>query len=82
VIVEFDGKEIGDSQDLPRTVASTPVGKSVTVKVSRGGKLMDHQVKLGEMEEKGVEVAEASTSQKSLGITGRMLLRKLRRVSD
>jgi len=69
VIVEFDGKEIGDSQDLPRTVASTPVGKSVTVKVSRGGKLMDHQVKLGEMEEKGVEVAEASTSQKSLGIT-------------
>ena len=33
VIVEFDGKEIGDSQDLPPTVASTPVGKSVTVKV-------------------------------------------------
>jgi serine protease Do len=69
VIVEFDGKEIGDSKDLPRTVASTPVGKSVTVKVTRGGKLMDRQVKLGEMEEKGVEVAEAANSPKSLGIT-------------
>ena len=69
VITEFDGKTIGDSKDLPRTVASTPVGKTVTVKVSRGGKVMDRQVKLGEMKEKGAEVAEASPSRKSLGVT-------------
>ena len=69
VITEFDGKEIGDSKDLPRTVASTPVGKTLTVKVSRGGKLMDRQVKLGEMEEKGAEIAENSPSHKSLGIS-------------
>jgi len=69
VIVAFDGKEIGDSKDLPRTVASTPVGKTVTVKVSRDGKLMDRQVKLGEMEEKGAEVAGKSPAHKSLGIS-------------
>jgi serine protease Do len=69
VIVAFDGKEIGDSKDLPRTVASTPVGKSVTVKVSRGGKLMAREVKLGKMEEKGAEVAGKSPAHKSLGIS-------------
>jgi serine protease Do len=69
VIVAFDGKEIGDSKDLPRTVASTPVGKAVTVRVSRDGKLLDRQVKLGEMEEKGVEVAGKSPAHKSLGIS-------------
>jgi serine protease Do len=68
VIVEFDGKDVSDSTDLPRIVASTPVGKSVTVKLSRDGKVTDRQVKLGEMEEKR-EVAKADpSSQKSLGI--------------
>ena len=38
VILEFDGKEVSDSKDLPRIVASTPVGKIVTVKMSREGK--------------------------------------------
>ncbi|HYB19426.1 MAG TPA: DegQ family serine endoprotease [Thermodesulfobacteriota bacterium] len=68
VIMEFDGKEIVDSKDLPHTVASTPVGKSVTVKVSRDGKVIERQVKLGEMEEKGVEVSQDTSSHKSLGM--------------
>ena len=68
VILEFDGKEIADSKDLPRLVASTPVGKTVTVKVSRDGKAVERQVKVGEMEEEKVEVAKAPTG-KSLGIT-------------
>ena len=68
VIMEFDGKEIVDSKDLPHTVASTPVGKSITVKVSRDGKVIERQVKLGEMEEKGVEVSKDTSSHKSLGM--------------
>ena len=68
VILEFDGKEVADSKDLPRLVASTPVGKSVTLKLSRDGKVLDRQVKIGEMEEKA-EVAKAPSSNKSLGIT-------------
>jgi serine protease Do len=67
VIVEFDGKEVTDSKDLPRIVASTPIGKAVTIKLLRNGKALDRQMKVGEMEEK-VEVAKAP-SHKSLGIT-------------
>ncbi len=67
VIVEFDGKEVADSKDLPRLVASTPVGKSVSIKLWRNGKVLDRQVKVGEMQEK-VEITKAPF-QKSLGIT-------------
>jgi serine protease Do len=67
VIVEFDGKEVADSKDLPRMVASTPVGKAATIKLLRNGKVLDLQVKVGEIEEK-VEITKAP-SHKSLGIT-------------
>jgi serine protease Do len=68
VIVAFDGKEIADSKDLPRMVASTPVGKAVTLKLSRDGKTLDRQVKIGEMEGKA-EAAKTPSTKKSLGIT-------------
>ena len=55
VIIEFDGKEITTSNDLPRNVASTPVGKAVTVKVVRSGKVLDRQVRIGELAEKDVQ---------------------------
>jgi len=67
VIVEFDGKEVSDSKDLPRMVASTPVGKAATIKLLRNGKVLDLQAKVGEIEEK-VEITKAP-SHKSLGIT-------------
>ena len=69
VIVGFDGKDVADSKDLPRIVATTPVGKEVSVKLLRDGKVMDRQVKVGEMEEKGAKVSRSPTSNKSLGIT-------------
>jgi len=68
VITEFDGKAVTDSKDLPRLVASTPVGKAVTVKLSREGKTTERQVKLGEMEEKGVAVSKGASSHKALGV--------------
>jgi serine protease Do len=67
IIVQYDSKDIADSKDLPRMVASTPVGKSVTVRLLRNGKPVEREVKVGEMEEKQ-EIAKAP-SQKSLGIT-------------
>jgi len=66
VIVEFDGKKVADSQDLPRMVASTPVGKSVTVKVLKDGKAFERQVKVTEMEEKVASIK--ARPQKTLGI--------------
>jgi serine protease Do len=67
VILGFDGKEIAESKDLPRIVASTPVGKTVTVKLLRNGKAMDRQVKMGEMEEK-IDFSKLHSSHKTLGI--------------
>ena len=67
VIVEFDGKQIKESKDLPQAVAATPIGKSVTIKLSRNGQVISKDLKVGEMEEKTTEVAKAPTGKK-LGI--------------
>ncbi|HVN24421.1 MAG TPA: DegQ family serine endoprotease [Syntrophorhabdales bacterium] len=67
VIVEFDGKQIKESKDLPQVVASTPIGKSVSVKVSRNGKTISKELKVAEMEDKTVELAKAPAGKK-LGI--------------
>src|SRR5438094_705992 len=38
VIVEYDGRPVARAGDLPRTVAETPVGRAVPLKVVRDGK--------------------------------------------
>ena len=67
VILEFDKKEIKESKDLPRIVAAIPVGKTVPVIISRNGKVITKDVKIGEMEEKVTETAKAPAGRK-LGI--------------
>jgi serine protease Do len=67
VILEFDGKVIAESKDLPRIVAANPVGKTVQVKLSRNGKTISKDVKIGEMEEIVTETAKAPAGKK-LGI--------------
>ncbi len=57
-ILNFDGKEIKDSRDLARQVAQVKPGDSVPVKLIRGGKTMDIEVKIGTMP---VEAQKAST---------------------
>ena len=67
IILEFDGKEIDNFGDLPRIVASTPVGKTVPIKVFRNGQIISLEATVAEMEEP-TEVAKAP-SKKPLGIT-------------
>jgi serine protease Do len=67
IVTQFDGKNVGESKDLSRIVAATPVGKAVNVKILRDGKAIEHTVKVGEMEKK-TETAQAP-SHKSIGIT-------------
>ncbi len=67
VIVEFDGKEIADFNDLPRIVASTPVGRTVSITIFRQGKIIPLHVAVAEMEEP-TEIAKAP-SKKPLGMT-------------
>ena len=59
VIVKFDGKDVAQSRDLPKIVASTPIGKDVEVVVVRDGKEVTKSVKLGRLED-GEKVAKAS----------------------
>ena len=66
VIVEFGGKAVAESKDLPQIVASTAVGKSVDVKLLRDGKALDRQVKISEMEEN--VTVNNSPARKTLGI--------------
>jgi len=50
VIIRFDGKEVPDTHTLRRMVASTPVGKRVTVDVIRKGEEISLSVEIGELE--------------------------------
>jgi serine protease Do len=67
VIVQFGGKDVSDSVDLPRMVASTPVGKTVSVKVLRGDKALDKEVKIAELEQKAE--GPAASEKKPLGLS-------------
>jgi serine protease Do len=51
VIVKFDGVEIKESRDLPKIVASAPVGKDVEVVVLRQGKEVVKTIRLGRLED-------------------------------
>ncbi len=73
VILEFEGKPIDRSSDLPPLVGHAPIGSTAKLKILRSGKTQTVQVKVAELpsEEK---LAEASTSEKKgkadrLGLT-------------
>ena len=65
VIVRFDGKEV-QSRDLPRLVASMPVGKQVEVVVVRNGKEVTKSVTLGRLEDGEKKTALATENDISL----------------
>jgi len=78
VVVKFDGHDIKEMHDLPRIVASTPVGKEVEVIVIRKGKEETLTVKIGRLEDsekaaaanakKGAAPESKSVVQKTLGL--------------
>ncbi|MEO1198187.1 MAG: Do family serine endopeptidase [Pseudomonadota bacterium] len=63
VIVEFDGQAIGDTRDLSRTVADTPVGRTVGVVLYRVGERMTLDVTIARLVENEEQqpVAETET---------------------
>jgi serine protease Do len=77
VVVKFDGKEVKESRDLPRLVASMAVGKTVDVVLVRKGQELTKSVTLGRLED-GEKLAKADDnaptdidtgSAKSLGMS-------------
>lgn len=66
VIVEFDGKEIKESNDLPIIVARTSVDKKVRVKLLRDKKEVTLTVAVGELKE---EVVASAKEKGEFGFT-------------
>jgi serine protease Do len=67
IIVSFDGKNVKTSNDLPRLVAETPVGKSVEVTVIRDNKEVRISIKVEEMTEEKI-AAQSSEPVQSFGM--------------
>jgi serine protease Do len=67
VIIEFDGKEIKDSGDLPIVVARTPVDRRVRMKVLRDKKELQLPVTVGELKDE--EVVASAPEKGELGMT-------------
>jgi serine protease Do len=67
VIVEFDGKEIKDSGDLPILVARTSVDKKARLKVLRDKKEVVLTVAVGELKDE--EVVATAPEKGELGLT-------------
>jgi serine protease Do len=78
VILEYDGKPITESNELPRYVAVTPIDKKVRLVVFRDGKKQDVFVVVGKLkdDENAATVGGGSESEK-LGLTVQELTKEL-----
>jgi serine protease Do len=79
VILRFDGQAIDERNDLPKVVATTPVGKAVTVVVFRDGRERELKVEVGQLAEEGGQLAEQGTTGGKLGTTVAALTPELAR---
>jgi serine protease Do len=68
IIVEYDGKQVDELNDLPRLVAATPVDETVKVKVFRDGKERTINVKIGRLDDG--EMALAADDEETGGALG------------
>ncbi len=84
IVLEFDGKAVGHSSDLPPIVGSTPVGRDVPVEILREGGSKELSVKIAELpNEEELELASAArpgtASERRLGVTVRDLTAEQRK---
>jgi serine protease Do len=79
VIVEFDGKKVKSSSELPHIVGSTSVGKEVIMKIIRDGEELALQVKVGELKDEQLAALAPSSTKSKLGIDIQQLTPELSR---
>lgn len=80
IVLEFDGKQIGEYNELPRLVATTPVDKKSRITLFRDGKRMELALVVGKLKEGAGESAAAaggSSSSEKLGITVQQMTKDL-----
>jgi serine protease Do len=76
VIIEYDGKPVTDSAELPLLVARTPVGKTVKVKALRGKETETFNIKIQELKEEETAQAGSGTTE-DLGLAVQTLTPEL-----
>jgi len=69
VIVSFDGKPIRESRELPYIVASTPVGKRVSMEVIRNREKIKAAVRVGELKTAEEEFQQMPKGEPDFGLT-------------
>jgi serine protease Do len=75
VIIEFDGRKVKGSNDIPIIVARTPVGREVSVKVLRDGKEVVLSVTIGELKEE--QLFASPKRERKLGLTVQQVTPKI-----
>lgn len=70
VILEYDGKQINEGNELPRFVAATPIDKKVKLSIFRDGKKQDLTIVVGKLKDGSSEATGDNRSQSDkIGIT-------------
>jgi serine protease Do len=77
IILEYDGKPISESNELPRLVAVTPIDKQVRMVVFRDGKKQDVTVVIGKLKDGEGAAASAGSENEKLGVTVQELTKEL-----
>ena len=77
IILEFNGKTIREMNELPKTVAATPVGTTVPVKIFRDGKIETVKLTVEKMAEGSDGDTAGSAASERLGMTVSELTRDL-----
>lgn len=69
VILEYDGKQINEGNELPRFVAATPIDKKVKLSIFRDGKKQEVYLIVGKLKDGGSDVTAGSSESNKIGIT-------------
>jgi len=70
VIVEYDGRRVARSEDLPRAVADTPAGHQVPVTIVRDGQRITLNVRVSRLkDQESVPAAAMSEDEAPLGLS-------------
>ena len=66
IVLAYEGEEVTLSSDLPPMVGRTPVGQSASLRVLRGGEIINLEVEIGRLPEEG-QARNASPSEGDSG---------------
>ncbi len=69
IITEFDGRRVAKTDDLPRAVAETPVGKDVTMQIVRDGKPLTLNTKIAQLADPASAKTTKADAKGALGLS-------------